>query len=369
MRAKFALLVLVGPVTLSGCGAYVPENHLFLDPSEKLAPGVTPEGNFQNAIAIHIKCEIAKGILRVASDKHLSRKVPWLFELEPVTKPVTQPATQSLTVEVSDPRHPEKKIWKTETRTEKKTETTLVGWGTAVSMQLQVEEQTLLNPGVGVTEPLHNAYAFVAGPNSYPLTPTSLAAPTISAIPQNFNIGIGVTANSHATRQETIQFTLDNAKLLHFAQDGIDDAGNYSCDDYKKISPFLIESNLKIDEFIYDKAVAASLHNVSNLQDKDGTENWAPFNTFQEIITFVAEYGAGVTPTWKFTRITANPNTPTASIQRNEINTIVITLGQEDRTKPPTPVNPLTLAADAQSQHNAASQAALIATATRALTP
>ena len=28
-------------------------------------------------------------------------------------------------------------------------------------MQLQVEEQTQLNPGIGVVEPLHNAYAFI----------------------------------------------------------------------------------------------------------------------------------------------------------------------------------------------------------------
>lgn len=323
------------PIALSGCGLYVPEKQFLSDDAIIDDKGHSRQGSFENDLVGHIKCEIEKGILRV-KEARFSHIVPWLYKEE------------RLVAIVKD------KNGKVE-----KQETDLV-WGTAVYLQVQVEEQSQLNPGVSVTEPFHNAYGVVAGPNSLPLTPASLAAPTIAAIPQNFNLGIGASATAHATRQETIQFTLNNAYLLqrmkgtHSEDLQCDHVGN-------KTSGVMIESNLKIDDFIYDKAALASYENII-----DTGPNWAPYNTFQEQLTFVASYEGGVTPTWKFARASVNPSSPTLAAQRTDTNTLIITLGQMDPSKKPGPFVPQELVGAGATQHNAAAAAALIGGANRA---
>jgi hypothetical protein len=348
-KNKSLPLALILPVGLSSCGLSVPEKNFLANGSEVNEFGYSNAGMLEHALVNEVKCEITRGIWRVYNAKNLSKKTDWLW------KPTISAAKQQ-------DQGKDKSTNKGKDNAPNQSGSTWNGWGSSASMQIQVEEQTQLNPGIGVTEPFHNAYALAAGPATYPLTPATLAAPTISAIPQSFNLGIGVIANANATRQETMQFTFNNEMLLRHAKEITKPGEEYKC--YN--DGFLTESNLKIDDFIYDKATVAAPGNLV-----DTGENWAPYNTFQEIITFVITYGGGVTPTWKFTRVTANPNTPTVQIQRNEINTLVITLGPLDtgKGKMPSPTQPWSLNEQAAQAHNAATQASLIGQANKAITP
>lgn len=325
--SKYFPLAFIFPLALSGCGLTVPQKDLLSqDTTDELDR--SSEGKYESNLIGHINCEIKRGLLKVWNSQ-MRDSLPWLF-----------------------------------TQAQDKKGNVVDGWGTAVYLQLQVDEQSQFNPGVGVYAPMHNAYAVAAGPNTLPLTPAALASPTIAAIPQYFNIGIGVGGSAHSTRLETIQYVKRNAVLLSDVKGK--SADDLSCESLPELhSHILIESDLKIDEFIYDKATIAYMANTNE------QIRWPPFNTFQETITFSVSYNGGVTPTWKFTRVTANPNSPTVSAERSEVNTLIITLGEVDFTakNKPTSYRPEVLAGSAATQHAAAAQAALIGSANRALSP
>jgi hypothetical protein len=133
----------------------------------------------------------------------------------------------------------------------------------------------------------------------------------------------------------------------------------------------LIDGDLKIREFIYDKAqiIAAGngLWDVKN----------PPYNAWTEEITFVSAYGGTATPTWKLARISANTSSNLVVAQRTNTNDLIITLGPLDSCQqkppphaaqpacPPDAANgPLQLTAAAMNQHNARVQANAIATST-----
>ena len=213
---------------------------------------------------------------------------------------------------------------------------------------MQVDEQSSLNPGVALTEPFHNAYNIAAGPSSLPLTPQALAQPSIASVSQNWGLGIGVSASMHSTRAETIQFAYANSILLKSAHKEFDPTPSaQACND--AMNGVLIESDLKIADFIYDKAVIASAGN-----DASVNPTWAPFGTFQDQITFTTAFSGGVTPTWKFARASVNPSSPLVGATRNEVNTLIITLGPLDLSTPPSPTSPLQLRGGAAAQHQAA---------------
>jgi hypothetical protein len=121
----------------------------------------------------------------------------------------------------------------------------------------------------------------------------------------------------------------------------------------------MINSNLKIDDFIYDKAQIAAFGN-----DISTPRTWAPFSVFQEQITFVAAYGGSVTPTWTFARIAVDPTSPLLSATHTKTNTLIVTLG-ELSTKA-TPTSPATLGSAAAAQHNNAAAGASTAGAIKA---
>jgi hypothetical protein len=194
-----------------------------------------------------------------------------------------------------------------------------------VYLQMQVDEQSQINPGFGLNEPFHNAYSVTAGPATLPLNAASLAAPTISAIPTFFSLGVGVGAATRATRLEAVQFTLSTGDFWKNAKDHHDPNGEVVCAS-RGGDGVLIDSDLKIDDFIVDKATIAATGNYSNTDDQGQLR--PPYSTFQETINFVSTFSGGVTPSWKFARTSVNPNTPTAEVQRDQINTLIITFGQ-----------------------------------------
>jgi hypothetical protein len=200
-------------------------------------------------------------------------------------------------------------------------------WGTAVTLTITAEEQSGLSPGV----------SFI---NSLPAM-------------QSFTFGVGATGSANATRTETIQFTYVNDTLWQYANNVYKDNGRkpLSCGQYQ--NGVMVEGDLKIPQFIYDKAAVASLGN-----DASAANGYPPFNTFTENLTFVASLGASITPTWKLTKISANSTGTFASATRTNTNQMVITIGPIGNYASAN--GPAQLGTAAQSQHNAQVQAGAI---------
>jgi len=186
-----------------------------------------------------------------------------------------------------------------------------------------VQEQSSLNPGISILDPLENVIShFPVGGN------------IVSA--QSISTGLGLSGSASASRVETIAYTYSFPDLVA--------EGWHDCAYFQK--GVLIQSDLKIAQFIYDKAVAAGAGNPSTEYP-----GYPPYTTFQDEITFVASYGGSVTPTWKFAKVAVNPTSTLFSATRTKTNDLIITIGQ---VIPATDTSPAQLTAAAASLHYAA---------------
>ena len=320
-------------LVLAGCGLTVPEKDVLAgDPLDNA--GLSKQGSVENVLVGHIKCEIERGLWRVSNSPFASY-VPWLWKsflnrAPPPSPPRTKGPRRGL------PRG-------SGPRCSPSSPPTVTEWGTAVNLSIMVDELSGLTPGVSLRTPLENSIKF------FPVGGNVVS-------PQSVSLGIGASATAHATRTETIQFTYANPDLLNQARHRfiLEPA---ACD--KSAEGIMINSNLKIDDFIYDKAQIAAFGN-----DISTPRTWAPFSVFQEQITFVAAYGGSVTPTWTFARIAVDPTSPLLSATHTKTNTLIVTLG-ELSTKA-TPTSPATLGSAAAAQHNNAAAGASTAGAIKA---
>jgi hypothetical protein len=191
--------------------------------------------------------------------------------------------------------------------------------GAQVTLKLIVEDQSSLNPNATFLAP----FGF-RGVNS-------------------FTLGIGGTGAANATRTETIQFTYSNGELWseipRDARVGLND-----CQSFQK--GVLIDSDLKIGQFIYDKAVVA---------EGIATFGGQPFSQLQFEMNFVASFSGNITPTWKFTRATVNGSGSLLSATRTDTDDVIITLGA--------------LNSDTKALHNAALIGSATGQAVQANTP
>jgi hypothetical protein len=219
-------------------------------------------------------------------------------------------------------------------------------WGTTVTQSITVEDQTGLAPGITATTPLANRiFTFPTGGNV-----TS---------PQSFSWSLGGTASANALRTEMIQYTFRNKDILKNTNPGCLDSNTKGV---------MIDGDLKIREFIYDKAQIWAANNASLVGSGPSANQLNPFNTFTEEITFVAAYGGSFTPTWKLARISANASSNLIVSQRTNTNDLIITLGpvktkdSKGHTIDYTTGNaPVQLEDYAVNQHQARVQAAAIA--------
>jgi hypothetical protein len=190
-------------------------------------------------------------------------------------------------------------------------------WGATVTLKLIWDEMGSLSPGLSVLSPLPNAEAFT--------------------------LGVGVSGSAHATRVETITFNLSIAELLSDRRKIVSSGVLPTCDVFQ--NGIMIQSDLRIDQFIYDKA---SITPAGEATTRDVTD--PQFTVFQEQITFVASYGANATPTWKLTRLAVNPSGTFASASRTLTGDVLITLGPLAKDSG----GKRQLASPAREQHNAA---------------
>jgi hypothetical protein len=164
--------------------------------------------------------------------------------------------------------------------------------GAQVTLKLVAQDQSALNPSASFLTPF--------GPK----------------LAETFTFGIGGSGSVNATRTETIQFTYSNGELWGEAyKDALAGIPN-DCQSFQK--GVLIDSNLKIGQFIYDKAVVA---------DGVVAAKGQPFSQLQFEINFVAAFSGNLTPTWKFTNTTVNGSGTLFSSTRTGTNDVIITLG------------------------------------------
>jgi hypothetical protein len=202
----------------------------------------------------------------------------------------------------------------------------LAGWGTAISLNLSWEDQSNVSPGLVYSTP-------------------------ISAV-NLFSLNTNASVSAHATRQENITFILENKTLFEEATLRRHVSPELDCSALQ--NGVTVESDLKIDEFIFDKATIAGGHEA-----RTNPIDYPQFSTFQETLTFIATLSGGVTPNWTLTRFVVNPagNGSFVGATRTNTSVVIITLGP--LATPASPAGPAELAVQATVQHDAALYGAL----------
>ncbi len=185
-------------------------------------------------------------------------------------------------------------------------------WGAKVTMNLTVDEKGTLAPGLSFTSPFEK-------------------------VTQTFTANLGATASAQATRKEAVTFSYGFKKLLaepHIAQPCSNEDG------------ILIHSDLKIAEFVTNKALLAQILDTT---DANATGGY-PFSSFSDDVTFVVAVGATATPTFKLVRFSANSSSPLVSAARTKTQDILVTLSPLDD---PNKQNNPKLNAEGLSSHDA----------------
>lgn len=219
-------------------------------------------------------------------------------------------------------------------------------WGTAITLTITAEDQSSVSPGLSFFTPFENRIlTFPAGGN-------------VTAS-QSFTLGVGGSVSANGTRTETIQFTLVNADLMRAAK------LNPTCTQFE--GGLMIDGDLKIKEFIYDKAVIAAIGNANFFAGKNpvNATQYPIYNTFTETINFVSTLSGNATPSWKLARFSDNTGAGNLfSAQRTYTNQAIITIGPLGT--PPSETEAAALGPSGQTQHTTQVQGAATATAIRA---
>ncbi|MGX1350416.1 hypothetical protein AB7M49_003992 [Bradyrhizobium elkanii] len=177
-------------------------------------------------------------------------------------------------------------------------------WGAQVSLSLQVDESSALNPG---------------------LTFDDLVSST-------FSLGLGGTLSSTATRVDKFNPSWSIAYLMRpDTPYSVCKPGN---DPFEQIrwkpaasSPFILESDLGIKEWLQGAMFTdVLLHSV-------GPAGGDPKpDTVSYEIKFVIVSSGSVTPTWKLVKFSANTSGDFFSVGRTRTHDLIITIGPNDST-------------------------------------
>lgn len=152
-------------------------------------------------------------------------------------------------------------------------------WGTAITVLITTQDQSGINPTIALLSPMANAISvFPTGGNV--------------VTPRSTTIGLGGAFSANATRSETIQFTYLNSDLIRETKPG------ETCEDLQ--GGLAIDGNLKIADFIYDKAFIADLGNAQVYGRFDGADQvrakMAGTNSLRHHTSCALIYSAKATP-------------------------------------------------------------------------
>ena len=187
-------------------------------------------------------------------------------------------------------------------------------------MSVTIDEQTSLNPGVSFRTPMRSAITNFKGEYLAPSGSllSAMTYPLIST-PQSYSFGIGGTASSEASVDDSSDFSVLFKPLL--TGKNWDDyfrkrSGNQdtSC---KNVSNVLIEGDLGLNDWLEDRVLPVMLGNVS-----------APKTSVQRHLFFKVVTNGNIAPTWTLVRV-STPSTPLASAGRTRTYDLIVTLGPQ----------------------------------------
>jgi hypothetical protein len=276
MSASRSTFLFVAMLTLNGCGLLVPEMETFWEDASH-------EKAFENVIVNNVKCELRKGV----------------WDAEDLLRTTTA--------------HPGNDT------------TWLLQQGALVTLKLVVDEKSSLNPGISLTQPFQNAVDVFAHNGNV----------TVS---RSFSLGVGAANSADGTRTEIVAFTYSFSDLIN--EKGAERFRGKPCDNEDGV---FIQSDLKISQFLVNKVFLAKvpgsvvIEDVANKAAPKKAKD--PFSTFSYEMAFVATYGGNVTPTWKFTQLSASTPAPLFSTSKTRTQDLTIAVG---KTAPATKDNAAT---------------------------
>jgi hypothetical protein len=165
------------------------------------------------------------------------------------------------------------------------------GWGAQLTLTLTIEERSELNP-------------------------TALWVPN-----RMFSLFGGVDLSADATRTDTINsfHTIHEIRALQ------------SCTpEERPVGPFLLESDLKLENLLFDSQTTADTGQVNFTETaRAGIGK----NVIQHEVKFIVTSSGDLTPTWKLSRVWAvNQSGILLAALRNRTQDLLITLGQTDES-------------------------------------
>ena len=173
-------------------------------------------------------------------------------------------------------------------------------WGAQITLNLTVEEKGGLSPNT----------------NWLPPSPANAI----------FNLSAGVTASSDATR-------IDKINSYYTVQDFLKRGycvarGN---------GPFLLQSDLKLKEWLFDALTVSDTGEINFGNDTAG--GVFKQNVFSHEVKFEVLTNGNVTPGWKLTRVSVNQTGSLLSLSRDRIHDLIITFGPSTQTTTVTAVH------------------------------
>jgi hypothetical protein len=167
--------------------------------------------------------------------------------------------------------------------------TFLDSWGAQITLNLSTEEKSSAN---------------LTG-NWIPPSPASAL----------FNLGFSATGSADATRIDKVSWFLAVPDLR----------GKVPCGDRRPNGIFLLQSDLKLKEWLYD---AVDMHNSRYVNFDLDTPN-GPFkqNVLSHEVKFDVQTIGGVVPGWKLARVSINQSGSGLAATRDRIHDLTITFG------------------------------------------
>jgi hypothetical protein len=167
------------------------------------------------------------------------------------------------------------------------------GWGVQITLKLTIDEKGAANPTANWAPP--------------------------SPITTVFSVAGGATLSADASRVDTL-----NSYYL------VSDLVTHRCPDAIRGGPFMLESDLKLKEWLYDMVVA---HGSGDVQfGKDVVSGPFKENVISHEVKFDVLSSGNITPTWKLTRVQFNPTGSFLSLSRERTHDLTITVGPADGT-------------------------------------
>jgi hypothetical protein len=186
-------------------------------------------------------------------------------------------------------------------------------WGVLVSLSLQVDEGTSINPGLSIREPL------ASGITRFP------AGNVIT--PQSFSLGLGANVSSTATRTDKFDAYYTVGFLMKKDSDQSvclekNDPFLKNNEISSKSSPLII-SYLGIEQWLADAMFTNSLLPSDNPAKAAKATDAVTYE-----IKFVLVSNGNINPTWQLVRFSANVGSlPLFSTGRSRTHSLIVTLG------------------------------------------